>query len=344
MLKLAHHKHTGKLLAHHHTSYRGLGLVLLIVGVFMVCMQQTAQASFMDLTAKISGPIPTIPAVINNPADGQDLTIPDITVSGTCEYMAPSNTVEIRIDDTFAGSAPCQSGGVFNVPITLPPGTHSLLARTVNYTADYGPDSTLIYVTYVPPSLPPSTTPGTSGSGGSGTAAKPRSGSGGCVANTPISIESRQPYLEFGLLLAAHWDVSVSGGCPPYTGVIDWGDGTADRIQITDTEPLTLRHAYAAMRPNYQVTLRLTDSAGQRTKLTVAAVNSANEVLYGGLISPDIPFILTFEGTIIRAYLAYLAILLLVALAWYDSRVRRLRLARAYIFPDPPSARRKRQR
>lgn len=148
MLKLAHHRHSFKLLPHHHTSFRGLFLILLIVGVSLVSMQRVVHADFMDLNAKISGPIPTTAAVITAPVSGGIFSEPQLTVRGSCEELDPSSVVIIEIDGTFAGSTACLPGGTFSVQVTLPEGTHSLVARTSNTTDDFGPDSTAVSVTY----------------------------------------------------------------------------------------------------------------------------------------------------------------------------------------------------
>ncbi len=326
MLHLAHHKHTGKLLPHHHTSYRGLFLVLLVMGVALVSMQSVAHASFMDLSAKISGPIPTVAAVITSPTDGTKTSNSSIAVQGTCEDMSPPTVVIIYIDSNNAGSTVCQAGGTFYITITLPTGTHTLIAKTSNSTDDLGPDSSPVRITYSA-----KTAAGSSSS----------TSSGSCTSKDVVQIHSTSNYLEYGRLMAANWEFSISGGCTPYRATIDWGDGLSDTITVRDNELLTARHGYAVLKPFYDVSLTVVSADKQTAKFTTVAVTPyIPPVAAGGLVQVDTPFILSFQGSLLRAYLAYLAALTIFGVAWYDKHIKRVRLVSVHVFPLPPSRKR----
>jgi hypothetical protein len=302
----------------------------------------------MDLSAKISAPYPTIPATINEPLDGAQLTNPNIDVRGTCEHLTPSSVVALYIDNVNAGSVPCASDGTYYLAVTLTGGTHSLLARTLNSTDDFGPDGTPVSVTYTPPAPPPAAgggTPGTS-SGRSGSSASRstsggatgQAGGGSCANPSPLTIESKDVNLDYGRYLPAKWQFSIHGGCAPYTLALDWGDGVTEHFLVDDSQTHEFSHAYAKMQPHYTVTARVWDKDKLRTTYTMAAVTpNIPGAMVGSLKPVDLPFILTFEGTLIRAYFLWLLLLLLVALAWYDKHIKRVRIAGVPIFPKHPS-------
>lgn len=343
MLKLSHHKHSFKPLPHHHTSFRGIFLLLLIVGVVLVSMHRVVHADFLDLNAKISAPLPTIAAEITAPVNGGIFTEPELTVRGTCEELDPAAIVVIYIDDDIGGSGPCQPGGSFEVPITLPLGTHMLVAKTSNTTEDFGPDSDPIQVTYKPKSTAPeggTTTGGTAKPGTRHGSSKSDSGSTGsaCTSAGPLRVVNTASYLNYGQYAAATWEFGLAGGCPPYRTTISWGDGTSDTITIEDNDIYEARHGYAELKPFYIVKMTVSSADKQRTSFWTVATTSYIPKLYqGGILKAvDEPLILSFEGTILRAYLAYLILLLIVALAWYDKHIRRVRIAGIHIFPRHP--------
>ena len=279
----------------------------------------------MGLAAKISNELPTTPAVIRTPADKQHVTGPEVVVQGTCQELSPTSIIIVYVDGSLnAGSTVCQNGGTFSVAITPPTGTHTLIARTSNATEDFGPDSNPISVTYTPPVIRGSGSPSSSS----------------CKDPGPLRINSSQPYLNYGRSMPAEWEFSISGGCQPYRTVISWGDTPpiSDTLIIRDASPHTVRHGYAELRPSYFVTMTTRSSDGQTARFATVATTSwipPNGNVSGSIVPVSTPFINTFQGTLIKAYAAYLALLLLVILAWYDARVRRLHIAGRHLFPRP---------
>src|SRR4051812_4814653 len=93
-LKLSHHRHSGKRLPHAHTSW-GLLMVFMLATVLIslfatkvALADDIVQSGNMKVNARVPGPAPSSPAVIETPQDGQIFTTSPITVSGTC----PANT------------------------------------------------------------------------------------------------------------------------------------------------------------------------------------------------------------------------------------------------------------
>lgn len=256
LLDLAHHKHSGKLLAHHHTSYRGLLLLLVVVGAALLNIQRSTQAADYTVYGKVSAEIATVPALILAPADTTTVANPDITVSGSCQTTTPSSVVVISDNGQSVGSTVCAADGTFSVSITLMTGQNILVARTVNVTDDYGPDSSPLTVTYQAPALPTGATGGSASSSSSphssspnfGTAAQSATSGGGTnlYGGSPpsnanngsngapgLQLKSQSSYLEFGKYQPALWNVYVTGGQTPYTVLVTWGDGQVDHLSMT---------------------------------------------------------------------------------------------------------------
>jgi hypothetical protein len=354
MLNLAHRRHTGKYLPHHHTSYHGLFLVLLVVGIALFSISRAANAADMTVSVKIPAPIPTVPATITAPTEGEEFDDPDITVEGTCEVMTPDIIIEIWSNGNFIGSGPCQSSDAsYSVNVTLYPGWNALVAKSINITDDYGPDSTTVNVKYnapIPPPPPPPT-PSPSPPPSTGGTTKPPTGGtdtpGVCTPGGQLRIASEQTHLIFGRSDAAKWDIAVTGGCAPYFATIDWGDGKQSKVTIEDNDIHTYFHRYTAPK-SFIATIIIEDSGSGATRFSVAATTSTQPELFGGGVTDEngwpwnFPFFQTTEGLMVLLYLVYLLMLALFAAAWYDAYVHHLRFVGFHVFPPPPPGVKKR--
>jgi hypothetical protein len=263
LLHLQHHRHTGHLLAHKHTSYRGLAVILVLVTGFIIgftaLAHSTADALDLYVYARNPAPIPTDPAVITNPAGDTTVYVAPLTVSGTCPVITPQVSVAIIDNGTIAGSAPCDASNQFSVVITLAAGANTLVARTFTITGDSGPDSTPVTVTYVPP-VPPQPPTGTTPAPVTPTPAAP-----------PLDIVIDEPFIVFGPDKDAVWTGSITGGTAPYRVRIDWGDGSIVFYTITKPGQQQFSHHYHVMRA-YTITMQVTDHSGQSVTRQYAAV------------------------------------------------------------------------
>lgn len=270
-LRLQHHRHTGRLLHHRHTSYHGLAIVIGLAGALMlgVSMMAKAAADTLDVYARNPAPLPTVAAVITNPADKTTINTPHLQLDGTCEVASPANIVTILDNSQIAGSAPCRDDGTFSLSIMIDPGEHTLIARTYTITDGVGPDSAPITVFRVVDSgtdtgSPPATTdqPG-GGSGGDG--------GGGQPAVDPLRVTTDQPFITFGPGKDAVWTGAITGGKPPYLVQINWNDGDVDEYTILAAGQQSFSHRYSNMWPHL-VTLQVTDDADQTVIRQFAAV------------------------------------------------------------------------
>ena len=149
-LKLHHHKHSGKLIHHRHTSYWALALIVVVAGVFVTFIDRAARADTLDVSAVVPAPIPPDPAVFTSPATNSIFTNPVVTVEGTCPVISPAVIIVIYRGAEAIGSSTCSASGEFEVDVTLQRGTQSLIARILTITGQWGQDSIPLTLTYTP--------------------------------------------------------------------------------------------------------------------------------------------------------------------------------------------------
>ncbi len=221
-LKLQHHRHTGKLLRHEHTSYRGLAVVLVLAGMVMVAAtlaQRAAADSLFGIYATVPGPVPATGAAINAPDTNSTITSGDTLVDGSCPIISPQVTVVLLVDNTAAGSAICDNNNDFALPVNLAPGAHTLVAQSYTITLGQGPDSQPVNITAQSTKFVPVQT------------------------NAPV-LSASVPFSVLGADRTAVWDGTISGGTAPYHVLIDWGDGNRSTYMVTTADSLHYTHHY----------------------------------------------------------------------------------------------------
>ncbi|MGB4759158.1 MAG: hypothetical protein WBP26_03805 [Candidatus Saccharimonadales bacterium] len=331
LLKLQHHTHTGKRLAHHHTSWRALFLILVVFGGLVVGMTERAVADTLVIKGKIPAPPVTQAAVITAPPTGIVALQPGVTVAGTCQYSAHPLThiVEVYSNGVLLGTTICAVGGNFSVTSELLAGDNTLIARTVNITDDYGPDSAPVVVNYPFPGRAgePSTrtTPGTS-----------QYGEVPVVVKQPGSMQlvSKSGYVVYGPGKAAEWMGSIQGGRGPFLYEINWGDGTIDKRTVDDRSEQSFMHMYTAF-DSYIITVTVTDANKATVTRTFAAVTPF--LGSGNTSMVSVPFWGSNTSIVWGVYGAYLLLIALVGLAWYDARYGLLRTPAPARVPVAPT-------
>lgn len=229
-LNLSHHRHSGKLIHHRHTSHGALLLVLVSVGVMMFFATRAVVATAQTLTESgditvsgtVPGPPPSEPAVILAPKNGDVFKQSLVDVSGTCP--AGNNFVEIYKNDIFAGATNCLSG-TFALKIDLVIGTNKLTAKVKDNLNQYGPDSAPATVTYQPESPPKGKSP--AGDPAHQLIIVPDSQYFGTIAGNRLSLY-----------------ITVSGGELPYAVTIDWGDKKKEVIPKGEEGRFGITHTY----------------------------------------------------------------------------------------------------
>jgi hypothetical protein len=316
ILKLQHHRHTGKVLQHHHTSYRGIFVVLALVGIVLGMSHHTirAYADEIVISAKISAPAPTVPATISTPGDNAAVTAPEITIEGTCEVINPAIIVAVYRAGQSIGSTTCQPDGTYSLEVTLVPGMNELVAHSINITNDFGPDSSTVHITYTPP---PPITPSTTDEADAPIESPDQLDSvplpdNESVALLGLLVRSERAFVVFGPDKPAVWQGSFAGGIPPYRIEIDWGDDAKEIRDSVDTSSQELTHTYQKMHTHY-VTFVISDASGQKVDYHFAAVTP--------YVAPAVtaPLLVTDKQLFVQLYGAYAATVSLGFLAWYET-------------------------
>ncbi len=235
-------------------------LILLSVGVLLVGWTFQAGAADLHVTAKVSAPLPSGPAVILSPADGDRFKEVPITVSGTC----PTDTyVKIFDNNFFRGTAICTTDGNFTLDIDLFPGANKLEAKVFNITDDEGPQSPPITVYYDVPEQPVQRPPNT------GEIATPSSNTSSSQpvtsTITPFIIKTDFVYRGYKVGQSVELIFETSGGELPYALNIDWGDGTNTVVSQKDTGKVSVSHQYkkAGDRTNSSFIVKVSGSDGK---------------------------------------------------------------------------------
>jgi hypothetical protein len=260
-LKISHHRHSGRLRPHEHTSYLPLTVLVAFVGVLLavyslpiVSSASTPytgpEAGSVSVTGTLPKPPPKTAATIAVPRQGQHFATSPITVAGTC----PQNTiVEVYKNDIFAGSAPCSDEGKYEVQVDLLFGQNVLVARVYDVLNQAGPDSNSVTVFY--DALPSQS-----------------------AALSVFNFSDHQLLLSTDAVYRGIFPdqqlnvpISIIGGSAPYALNVQWGDLSNKVIPRGDNLVFNASHVYK--KPGtYQISLQASDSHGAVAFLTVAAI------------------------------------------------------------------------
>ena len=256
-LKILHHKHTGRLRAHEHTSYLPLMAMVLFTGLVLAFFSAASFASAspgpeggsVSLTGTMPTNPPTTAAVITTPANGQHFTTSPITVSGSCP---DATLVVIYKNDIFGGSAPCENGS-FSLKVDLLIGQDILVARVYDALNQAGPDSAPVTVFY--DALPPQGAPLS-------------------LINLPekqLILNTDAVYRGVFPNQGLNVPISIIGGTAPFAVEVQWGDGTHSTIPRGDNNTFNATHIYK--KPGtYIITIQATDSVQRVAFLQVTAI------------------------------------------------------------------------
>ncbi len=304
--RLSHHRHSGRLLPHHHTSYFGLSLLLAFIGTLLaffsynrVAALTLNQSGSINIAGIVYGVPPSTPAVITNPSDGATLNTAVIAVSGTC---GAGLVVKVSRNGVLAGSTICAVDGTFSLQISLVEGENILQARNYDFQNQAGPDSPDVRVVY---QVPATITP-----------AQPGSAAKAAATRDPLVVTTNQAYKTVKPNESVNWAFDISGGQVPYAALVDWGDGATALISVEKAGLLAVNHAYTRAG-NYKIIVRVTDAAGAQATIEVVAVVVSSQVI------PSITQEPRFYDQVLPLLLAwplYLFLALLVISFWLGQK------------------------
>ncbi|HRF28157.1 MAG TPA: hypothetical protein PL051_00750 [Candidatus Saccharibacteria bacterium] len=254
-LSLSHHRHSGRLRPHEHTSYAPLGVLLVVVGFILASYSVYAaspgpEAGSIGLNGTVPVQPPTVAATISSPSSGKHFTVSPIEVAGTC---TKDTLVEVFKNKIFAGSTPCGENGKYSVQADLLYGKNVLVARVYDVLNQAGPDSNKVTV-YYDASL----------AQGSPVTSLNFSDTQ-LLLNTDAVFRGSFPNEEMTM------PIEILGGRPPFAVNVEWGDSDDKVYARKDNVSFLASHAYT--KPGtYQITVDSTDADGRVAFLTVAAV------------------------------------------------------------------------
>ncbi len=268
-LKLKHRRHNARLLAHKHTSYGALWMIMIAFGLALVILTTIESTQALTITESgsinVSGLVmskpPTIPAIINQPKNNQSFTTNLVTVNGTC---GPGLLVKIWRNGALAGSMICQNDSTFSLMIQLVPGSNILRARNFDFANQAGPDSIDVTVTYQATSSSPGNQSTAISSASSSQQAADRIKEQFAIT-TDIAFQGQTIGKE------VVWKFVLCNGTAPYALLINWGDGQQDLKSHSKNGEISLNHKYT--KPGvYKITIKGTDSTGQIAYIETTAV------------------------------------------------------------------------
>ena len=258
----------------------------MLIGVGCVLVQPTIAAyaaSSSTISAVVSGPVPTTPATIDSPLEGQTVSSLPVTISGTC----PSGSSLQLFRNTFPSGTSVCNGGAYSIQTDLFDGKNSLVVYDYNFAGQAGPPSTTRTVTYVPKVVapPPISHSGDENSqstsnGSNRTQSNPKA----TVSQPPLTLNNLSPFHGFSIGQTATWSVAIAGGTAPYSVSVVWGDGTDALYTSTNADTLTLTHIYTTVGPengSYQIVVNASDAANNHTSLQIAGLITSLPVSSG---------------------------------------------------------------
>ena len=301
-LKLRHRKHTGKLLAHKHTSYRVL-FALMLAPIGMMSLVQNLDASAVNnlgVSAKVPVLVPSGTPVIQNPINGANVLSSSVTVSGTCPLSNSLVIISIYEGATLLGSTPCTGSGTFATSISVGYGTHTINATVVMVTGDIGKTSKK--VTFKLDSQLLNNKQITSPSLG-----------------LPPQLIAIENFVSVGSDGGTTYRFSIKGGATPYSVNIDWGDGNTDDYTVKSHEQQSFYHVYNDDSQQYIVYVKVVDANNVSSEFyTVAITGSYRPPAIGlGLDSKveSIPPLVTFVQQ--HALQIYVGSFFALVFLWY---------------------------
>jgi hypothetical protein len=282
--------------------------------VFLIAKTFNVGADDIFVTAKVSGPLVTSPAVITSPTDGTHFTSIPISVSGTC----PTNAayVEIFRNNLMSGTALCDINSNFQLSISLFPGRNDLAAHVFNLTDDEGPVSATVTVFYDVPNPPSSAT-------------TPAGSSGKPSASNPFTLQTAFVYKGYLVGQEVDWPLQISGGTAPYAVSVDWGDGTNDVISRGAAGSFDIKHTYSesgGYKGSYTIKVKASDGTGNSAFIQFFVIVK-NHAGIGTAFTKSPPS-LNNRNWLWAVWIGYLLVLLLAISYWLGEREELITLRR----------------
>lgn len=269
-------------------------LTVIVFNGFILVNSAAAVTESGDI--RVSGTIPTPPPesapTIDQPKNGTTFNQKNITVSGRC---TKGLIVKIFSNNVFAGSAMCGSDDTYSLTIDLFLARNDLVARQYDNLNQASPNSNFVTVYYA---APRPTVPG--------------------EGQQPPSIAHFQLVIDYDYTVQSVFanqtfrlPVKFRGGTGPYLVTIDWGEGSVNNFNRSNTNSFDTSFIYE--KPGtYIISIRVRDSAGQEAYLQFVLVvhGESGPVSVNQIASREVTTDLTFligGACLALVLLAYIA-------------------------------------
>jgi len=218
--------------------------LILCMVVFVLDWTFRVIADSYTVTAEVLAPALQEGATITSLTNNEIVTSAPITISGTC----PSDSyVNLYINGLFTGSDFC-TYQTFAIAADLFVGENTITAKDFNVTNQQGPTTPSFDVTLLLPTL------------------VSRSSSKNPIPTpTPIVLVSNYYYQTFITNHLFSWQISISGGNPPYSINTSWGDGNSSTLKLDSASSFTITHKYT--KPGYYTILVSVNDTSQDQRI-----------------------------------------------------------------------------
>ncbi len=267
LLRLQHHKHTGKKLPHSQTSFHGL-FFLFIIGMFFIAAVNRVTADNLDVSAKVSAVLPTQPAVTDPSLNNLSVSADQIAVNGSCEVTVPALIITIWRGDTLLGSTVCSPLGLFSVNVQLINGQNIIYSKIENITSDFGPDGQNVSITFRLP-VPISS----SGSNGISKITPAQQQVSNADEQLPLQLVSQSDFISIVPNQEMSFTFEIKDGDSPYSLSVNWGDGTNSNYNYKSPGIKTIKHIFNKLISS-SIILKITDKNGKVVTLVLGVSTS----------------------------------------------------------------------
>lgn len=212
----------------------------------------TVSAADFNVSASVPTVVPSVAAVINQPAINSVVAQKNINVAGICQLMAQPLIVSIWRDNSILGSAIC-ANGLFSIDVNLILGENILVAKSQNTVGQFGPNSSLHPVSYRPSIVNTDPT--------------------GTNLLSNFQVNSGQSAAHLSNSAQGSIEIIIQDGKAPYQVIINWGDGNFDELTLNQSGNHVFDHQFAELIDD-KIVILVTDADGNFQRL-VLGINSS---------------------------------------------------------------------
>ncbi len=205
-----------------------------------------AGADSYNVTAQVNAPLPPEVPVVTSPDNNTIITTQaadEAEIIGTCPVVVPSLIVVLIRAGETVGTGQCTQQGNFSIKVGLVLGQNIFLPKFVTVTGQSSGFGAPLTLTYSPVVI-------TEPSQGSGSTTD--SGTKPTTPNAPASGQGVKIVLPYDFVTyktkkQLSLTFEIQGGTPPYTVIMQWGDGLTKQFSYSEAGTKTVTHIYSVL-------------------------------------------------------------------------------------------------